>query len=328
MTTHARKLPPEEENQGVPNTEFVEEGEWNYATDFLDLPYWRTIAYQKTDHDLYVMAEVLTLPMCPNCDRLPMMLNPTGTYPQKIIDEPKDNRRVEIHFIRQRFECPCGTSLSQPLPGVVKGRSITQRGANYVALAALRLSFEEVANKVGCSGKKAKELFADLICQLDAAQPPLEAPEVLGIDGVCVGRRKYKRSYCLFTDIANSKVLELINKSTELEIARFLKQLPNKEKIKAVTIDMSQGNLNVAKKILPYAVVVIDPFHVVCKLNDAVNKVIRMKQEGLTPTEHKKLMEGGNRFLLLKRRHELTEKERENWKHGSRRSRNLSRTTI
>jgi transposase len=311
MTARARKLSPEEENQSVPITESVEEGEWNYATDFLDLPYWRTIAYQKTDHDIYVIAEALTLPRCPNCDRLPMMLNPTGTYPQSITDEPRDNRRVEIYFIRQRFECPCGTGLSQPLPGVIKGRSITQRGANYVALAALRLSFEEVANKVGCSGKKVKELFADLICQLDDARPPLEAPEVLGIDGVCVGRRKYKRSYCLFTDIANSQILELIDKSTELAVARFLKQLPNKGKIKAITTDMSQSNINVAEKILPHAVIVIDPFHVVRKLNDAVNKVIRMKQEGLTPTEHKRLMKGGNRFLLLKRRHELTEKEKE-----------------
>jgi transposase len=176
-------------------------------------------------------------------------------------------------------------------------------------LESFRLSFDDVAEKVGISSKTVKEIFADLVCQLDAART-IEVPEVMGIDGVSVGRRKYKRSYCLFTDISNSRILELTCKSTELEVTRFLKQLSEKKSPKVVVIDMSKGFLVVVEKILPRAVVVIDPFHVVRKLNDAVNKVVRMKQQGLTPTEHKRLMKGGNRFLLLKRRHELTDKEK------------------
>jgi transposase len=311
MSTQPRELLRfEEAGNCNPDAISQTDDDWNYITDFLDLPFWRTVAYRKTSHDYEVIAELLTLPRCPDCDRLPMMLDPSGTLVQKVRDEPRENRRVEIHFIRRRFKCPCGRNLLQPLPGIVKGRSITLRGAHYAALESFRLSFDEVAEKVGISSKTVKEMFADLVCQLDAARI-IEAPEVLGIDGVCVGRRKYKRSYCLFTDISNSRILELSPKSTELEVARFLKQLPKKENIKVVTIDMSKGFLVVVEKILPHTVIVIDPFHVVRKLNDAVNKVVRMKQKGLTPTEHKRLMKGGNRFLLLKRRHELTEKEKE-----------------
>jgi transposase len=206
------------------------EAEWDYAPDFLGLPHWRTIAVRKTKYDYEVIAEPLTLPRCPDCDRLPIMLNPTGTLVQSIKDEPRENRRVEIHFIRQRFECPCGRSLMQPLPGVVKGRSITQRGAQFIALECFHLSFDDVGLKIGVSGTMAKEVFSDFVCALEAARTTIEAPEVLGIDGVCVGRRKYKRSYCTLTDISNSRILELLNKSTELELARFLKQLPNEGK--------------------------------------------------------------------------------------------------
>jgi hypothetical protein len=46
-------------------------------------------------------------------------------------------------------------------------------------------------------------------------------------------------------------------------------------------------------------------------LNDAVTAVVTAKQENLTASEHKNLMKGGNRFLLLKRRFELTEGERD-----------------
>jgi hypothetical protein len=162
---------------------------------------------------------------------------------------------------------------------------------------------------VGVSSKTAKELFADLICVLEAARK-VEAPRVLGIDGVCVGRRKYKRNYCLLTDLSAPKILELLSKSTELEVARFLEQLPGKENIQFVMIDMARGFLNVAEKILPWAKVGIDPYHVLSKLNDAVTKVVRMMQKDLTPAEHKRLMKGGNRFLLLKRRFELTKEQK------------------
>lgn len=282
---------------------------WNYTPDFLDLPHWRTIAYRKSRYDYEVIAEPLTLPKCPSCDQAEGVLKPSGTLVQRVTDEPRDNRRVEIHFIRQRFRCSCGKNLLQPLAGIAEGRSITERGALYAALECFGRSYDEVSERVGVSSKTVKELFADLVCMLDARRT-IEPPKVLGIDGVCVGRRKYKRSYCLLTDISNFQVLELLPKSTELELARFLKQLPHNGRIKVVVIDMSRGFLNVVEKILPKAKVVIDPFHVLRMLNDAVNKVVRMKQEGLTPTEHKRLMKGGNRFLLLKRRFELTEKER------------------
>lgn len=282
---------------------------WTYTPDFLGLPYWRTIAYAKTEYDFKVIGEPLTLPECPNCGQSQMSLRPTGTLVQSVIDEPRESRRVRVHFIRQRFQCVCGRNLLQPLPGVIEGRSITTRGAARIALDCFDVSFEAAGNKSGTSAKTAKEIFADLVCACEAART-VEAPQLLGIDGVCVGRRRYKRSYCLLTDLGSSRIIELLPKSTQLEVGRFLQQLPGKEKVRFVMIDMARGLLNAAETMLPWAKVGIDPYHVVSKLNDAVTRVVRMKQEGLTPTEHKRLMKGGNRFLLLKRRAELTKEQK------------------
>lgn len=252
------------------------DGGWNYAPDTLDIPFWRTIAVKKTLHDYEVIAELLTLPECPGCDRVSTGLRPTGTFVQSIKDEPRDNRRVEIHFIRQRFECKCGRNLLQPLAGVVKGRSLTWRAARYIALECFHLSFDDVGLKTGISGTRAKEVFADFVCALEANRT-IDAPKRLGIDAVCVGRRKYKRSYCMLTDIANSRVLELLPKSTQLELTKFLEQLPNKQNVKIIVIDMARGFFNVAQKILPHAAIVIDPYHVVRMLNDAVSEVVRIE---------------------------------------------------
>lgn len=313
-STQAQRLPLLEELTGGKSKSPLQTGDsWNYMPDPLDLLYWRTFAIRKSRYDYEMIAQPLTLPVCPGCAVEDSTLEPTGTLVQRVHDEPRENLCVSVHFIRQRFQCSCGRNLLQPLPGIVEGHSITVRGAAYVALECFDLSFDKVAEKVGISSSMAKELFADLVCGLDAARV-IKAPEVLGIDGVCVGRRRYKRSYCLLTDLSNSsdsKVLELLPKSTEIEVARFITQLPDKKRIKIIVIDMSRGFLNVAEKLLPHAKVVIDPFHVLRMLNDAVTKAVRMKQQGLTSAEHKRLMSGGNRFLLLKRRFELTEKQKE-----------------
>lgn len=312
MTTPQQPSLSNEVNTGIAQMSLLSlpaDDIWRYAPDFLDLPYWRTVACAKYEYDYEVIGEPLTLPECPDCDRYQMTLRPTGTLIQSITDAPKESRRVRIHFLRQRFQCSCGRNLLQPLPGVLEGRSITTRGAAHIALDCFDRSFDEAANRAGVSSKTAKELFADLICVLEANRA-IEAPCILGIDGVCVGRRRYKRSYCLLTDLSNSRVLELLNKSTQLEVVRFLKQLPGKKNVRFVMIDMARGFVNAVEKVLPWAKIGIDPYHVVSKLNDAVTNVVRMKQKDLTPAEHKKLMKGGNRFLLLKRRFELTAEQK------------------
>jgi transposase len=127
---------------------------------------------------------------------------------------------------------------------------------------------------------------------------------------VCVGHYRNKRTLCHLTDITRRQVLELLPRSTELELARFLKQLPKPENLKIVVIDMARGFFHVIKKLFPGVHIVIDPYHVLRLLNEAITAVVRIKQDHLSAAEHEELMAGGNRFLLLKRRFSLTEEEK------------------
>lgn len=307
---HHESFTGDQANTSHPET-LLPKAAYTYEQDVLDLPFWQTVAWRKTASSYEIIAELLTPPpSCPRCNNLPEALHPNGTLVQSVIDEQLHGRLVRIHFIRQRYLCPCGRSLLQPLAGTVEGRAITERAAIHIAREAIVNSFEFVAATQGISPKMVKDLFADFVIRLDAARV-IEFPEVLGIDGVCVGRRKHKRSYCLLTDISNHCVLELLSRSTELELIRFLKQLPKPENLKVVVIDMAKGFLCVIEKLFPHVPVGIDPYHVLRILNDAVTALVRTKQMHLSKAEHDELMRGGNRFLLLKRRSELTEEEKE-----------------
>lgn len=313
VNTHLNHLPPTTPPppQVIETTPALIPG-WNDKPDFLDLsPSWKTIAVIKTD-DLYdVIAELLTPPpVCLRCGPDGTELRSNGTLLRSLIDEPLHGRRVRINYLRRRYRCSCGCNLIQTLPDTHKGRSITERAALYAAVESLSRSFEDVADELDCSSKTIKNLFADRIVKLETTRT-LECPEVLGIDGVCIGRNKHKRSYCMLTDLTEHRVVELLPKSTELELARFLKQLPHPERLKVVVIDMARGFLVVVRKIFPHAIVVIDAFHVLRMINDALTEFLRLIQGSLDEAGREELMREGNRFLLLTRRFELTVEQRE-----------------
>jgi transposase len=283
----------------------------DYEADLLDLsPSWKVLRIIKTECSYEVIAQLLTPPpVCPRC-RHSQSLKPNGTLEHSLIDQSIHYLYLRLHFLRQRYLCACGRSLLQPLADTFKGHSITKRAARQIAASVLIHSYDYSADEVGVSAKTAKNVFADVICELEAART-ISLPEVLGIDGVCVGQHGNKKTYCLLTDISNHDVLELLKKSTELELARFLKQVPGAENLKVVVIDMARGFLVVIQKLFPHALVVIDAYHVLRLLNDAITEVVKTKQRGLSESEIEQLMRGGNRFLLLKRRSELSAEEKE-----------------
>lgn len=281
-----------------------------YETDLFDLSCsWKVIQIIKTKNSYEVFAELLTPPpVCPNCGRSDL-LNPSGTLAESMADQQIHDLYVALHFIRQRYKCACGRNLLQPLADNFKKHSVTTRAALQLVKDVMLHSYAFGAEKICRTPKAAKNIFADFICDMEAARE-VTFPEVIGIDGVCVGRRKHKRSYSMITDLSNHRILDLLGKSTELELARFLKQVPGANNLKIVVIDMAIGFRVVIQKLFPQVIIVIDPYHVLRLLNDAVTEAVKLKQISLSEAERKELMRGGNRFLLLKRRSELCEEEK------------------
>jgi len=82
----------------------------------------------------------------------------------------------------------------------------------------------------------------------------------------------------------------------------------NLKPIKFVCTDMWKAYLKVIKKKLPTALNILDRFHIVKKLNEAIDKVrnqevIKLKKEGFEPVLAK------SKYCFLKREENLTEKQ-------------------
>lgn len=74
-----------------------------------------------------------------------------------------------------------------------------------------------------------------------------------------------------------------------------------------VAMDMWKPYRDAVETVIPDAQIVIDKFHVVRMANDALERVRKSLREQLTPKQRRGLMH--DRFVLLKRERDLTDKE-------------------
>jgi transposase len=125
-------------------------------------------------------------------------------------------------------------------------------------------------------------------------------PERLSMDEF--SKEKGKRKFVtVISDLDKSSLLEVINSHQSEEIIEELEKIPLKirENVKEVSVDMWGGFPKVIKAVFPNAEIVIDRFHVMKLVNQALNKLrLSLDLKGLK-----------NRCLLLKNGLDLTEEE-------------------
>lgn len=112
----------------------------------------------------------------------------------------------------------------------------------------------------------------------------------------------------IITNIETNTAVEFLADRKKQTIRKYLLSLPDREHISLVCIDMWQPYREVVQEILPQAKIVIDKFHAVKLANQAIETIRKEVRAGLTDKQRRTLMH--DRFLLLKRKGELKDKER------------------
>jgi transposase len=138
--------------------------------------------------------------------------------------------------------------------------------------------------------------------QLAGRQPV--APVILGIDELTLaGERR-----CILTDVDERRVLDLLPSGEQEGLADWLRNLPDRERIRVVTIDMHGPYKVAARAALPHATIVVDKWHIQRKANDALDHVRARLARGLHGKAKRQVMRG--RQLLHARADRLSTKAR------------------
>ncbi len=129
--------------------------------------------------------------------------------------------------------------------------------------------------------------------------PRGKMPKVLSIDE-CYNKHQFNKAYsCIFFDFLASKIIDVIEDRSKINIGRYLSKISREERlnVKYVVIDMWEPYLDVASIYFPTAIVAIDSFHVLKEMGFALDKVRRRIMSGY--------QKGSEEYYLLKKWNDL-----------------------
>lgn len=209
---------------------------------------------------------------CPTCHSKDLTRSGT-TAPRKIHDVTRNNYRVDIILEPPRFFCKeCKTRfVPEEIEGFSGRRSMTKRLEEYLRKECFVKSFTVLAEESGLSTQSIANIMDEELVKLDKvfAETPIIAPRVLGMD-----EKHISKTMCgTLVDVDTGKLIDMLPDNTRDTMTAAIKRLVDWDKnIEVVTVDMNNQYLSWLPELLPNATVVIDKFHVIKEINNAVKK--------------------------------------------------------
>lgn len=282
--------------------------------NFLNLPSWDVQDLQEDEDRYVVLAQPRTsYSACPVCGGTALVKN--GRDVQQIHDLPAQGKQVMIQVRRQRYLCrDCRVSCSQSLPDVDERRNMTRRLVDYIQRKSVstRRTFVSIAEEIGLDSRSIRNLFNEYVDLLDATVQ-LETPAILGIDELHV----LGAPRAIFTNLEANTIIELLDNRRKASVIEFLRQLKRPEQIHTVVSDLWQPYREAVHLALPDATPVADKFHVLKLATTALEQLRKEISKSLTETQRKTL-KMHDRYLLLRRKHNLKPEDCSCWRAGSR----------
>lgn len=274
--------------------------------NFLGFPDWQIIEITEEITHFFIRAryEPTELRFCALCRTDGRFLRKFGNRIRCLKDAPVRGKKVSIVLTVQRYKCLCcRRTFLDEVPEIAGNMKFTRRLVAYIEEQAVSKNFQMVADETGVSENTVRNIFVRFV---ERIYPRLlrETPTVLGIDEVYIDRV----ARCILTNIKKKEIFDILPKRDKFTVFRYLCQMKNKERVKIVTMDMWRPFYTVIKKAFPDAEVVIDKFHVQRMANQAVNIFLRNLRNCFNSTQRRHFIH--DRFILMKRSYNLTEKEK------------------
>lgn len=269
--------------------------------NILNLSAYRVLHVESNEHDYHITAEAIETPgRCLHC--FSNNLVGFGRREQMVRDLPMHGKRVGLYVNTRRFRCRgCGKTFYEPLPEIDEKRLMTRRLVDWMGKQAIKRTFASLSEEVGCTEFTVRAVFRDYVNELERTVR-FETPKWMGIDEIHLIKPRG-----VITNIRNNTVVEVLRDRNKKTVIDYLYRLDGRDDVQYVAMDMWKPYREAVQEIIPHARIVIDKFHVVRMANDSLEKARKALRSELTPGQRRGLMH--DRFVLLKRKHELTDQE-------------------
>lgn len=193
----------------------------------------------------------------------------------KLHDQPIRGVQVYLHVLKRRFYCKqCRKPFVEPIPGVGKGKRKTDRYRRELLWSCENMQdLKRVRRAYRCSTWM---IYAALKQQLRLKikkEINYPWPQTLGIDEHFFSRRRgYREFATVFVDYKNKRVREIVLGRTRAELQVALLEIPGRENVRNVVLDLSDNYKGFVKEFFPNSRLIADKFHVLRLLNPSLNR--------------------------------------------------------
>ncbi len=285
------------------------------------LPELRLLDVQDPKHSgvitLYV-EKTSEMEVCPKCAK-----PARSVYDRRwagVRDENLRAKRVWLWILKRRFSCKhCKKPFTEPVPGIRKGARTTTRFRRDVQWACEHFGdLKSVTREYRCSsGFLYQAHYGELEHKRKTRLYPW--PKKIGLDEHFFKSNKvgFREFVSMVVDFNNKRLFELVEGRTVAALKYALWNIPGRENVRAVAMDMSGPYRKFTREFFPNATIVADKFHVVRLLHPAINKrrkeitgdrrSLPVRRMLLRNGHHLNRDERAALFLWLEDKHELRE---------------------
>jgi transposase len=233
--------------------------------------------------------------ICPRCGEI--AIKEHDRRPQRKQDRRLRDKVVFLSLMKRRFRCSsCGKVFTEPDEVFGSRRRSSHRFREYLGQEALHQTVKRTALKERVGEGLVRRCITEEIGRRLEAKGMKETPEFIGLDEFSVkGRRLFHTAIC---DLLGKKVIGIVEGQGRREVERYLDSLLQPERVRAVAIDMHEPFRQAVQMCLPRAKVVVDKFHLIRHINNALDKVRSRLQGGSRKDKRRDLFK--SRYTLLK----------------------------
>lgn len=285
-------------------------------SELLDLPGMRVTHFAIEEQDgvqyLHLFCEhEHEVAMCPCC--LEVVTSGYDHKDRSVRHLDMWGMRTVVHFPRRRFECPtCDQPFTEHLAWLEPKRRQTKAFEVHIYQRVKGgTSRRQVALQEGLSESTVLEVFKRQAKQAMGRQDQGRVRK-LGVDEISLhkGRKRYA---LVLSDLERRRVIAVLPNRLKKTFEQWLDGLTEEERqaIKVVSMDMWEAYRQAVHNKLPHARIVADRFHVAKQLNHQIDLVRRALQRKAKKDGDETLYQAlkGSRWILLKRRRDLTPEE-------------------
>ncbi len=259
--------------------------------------------------EVYVEARAPDDPQCPNCGSYGCYRHGSnGKFTFRHVRDGSGKSMV-IVVKRFRYYCDiCDHTFTYRFNWVHPHLSITKKLYEQISLELRDTdSIRKIAKNCGTT----EDIVRGVLNCIDIDHPST-LPETLCIDefkgesgywNEDLQRHSKTKYHCAIVDWDRKCVIDILRSRREESLRKyFMNEYSEKERerVKYLCCDMHAGFANLAKDVFPNATVCIDPFHVIKRLNQAINEVRIRYYKPL-----KKLYDSNSKDPVIKRRYNL-----------------------